>query len=65
VVAQDGRDIEVDGRQYVAQGSLEELRYYLILSKDLTYLHTDEELMEDVDTVGRMLHGLISSVKSQ
>ena len=49
----------------IAQGSLEELRYYLILSKDLTYLHTNEELMEDVDTVGRMLHGLIISIKSQ
>jgi len=49
----------------IAQGSLEELRYYLILSKDLAYLPTNEELMEDVDAVGRMLHGLINSVKSQ
>ncbi len=47
----------------VAQGSLEELRYYLILSKDLSYLHSNEELMVDVDSIGRMLHGLINSVK--
>lgn len=48
----------------IAQGSLEELRYYLVLSKDLAYLHSNEELMGEVDAVGRMLHGLINSVKA-
>lgn len=48
----------------IAQGSLEELRYYLILSKDLTYLSSCVELMEDVDAVGRMLYGLLNSVRS-
>jgi four helix bundle protein len=49
----------------VAQGSLEELRYYFLLSKDLGYLRTNDELMESVDTIGRMLHGLVSSVRSE
>jgi len=49
----------------VAQGSLEELRYYFILSRDLGYLRTNDELMESVDTIGRMLHGLVSSVRSE
>lgn len=30
----------------IAQGSLEELRYYFILSRDLSYLSTNDELME-------------------
>ena len=49
----------------VAQGSLEELRYYFLLSKDLGYLSTNDELMESADTIGRMLHGLVSSVRSE
>lgn len=48
----------------IAQGSLEELRYYFILSKDLDYMHSHEEIMGDVDTVGRMLHGLILALKA-
>jgi four helix bundle protein len=49
----------------VAQSSLEELRYYFILSKDLGYLRTNDELTESVDTIGRMLHGLVRSVRSE
>ena len=47
----------------IAQGSLEELRYYLILAKDLEYLKVNEELLKDSDEVGKMLHGLINSIK--
>jgi four helix bundle protein len=45
-----------------AQGSLEELRYYLILSKDLGYVESHGQVMEDVDSTGRMLYGLIKAV---
>jgi len=38
----------------IAQSSLEELRYYFILSRDLEYLATSE-LSPDVDEVARLL----------
>lgn len=49
----------------IAQGSLEELRYYLILSKDLKYLYDNEKLLADAEEIGRMLNGLIKSLKEQ
>lgn len=48
----------------ISQGSLEELRYYLILAKDLKYLDNIEELSDLIDEVGRMLHGLIRSIEN-
>lgn len=47
----------------IAQGSLEELHYYLILSKDLKYLHDNKKLLDYVEEIGRMLNGLIKSLK--
>lgn len=47
----------------IAQGSLEELRYYLILSKDLGYYEQVENLLDLTETVGRMLYGLIRSIQ--
>ena len=38
----------------IAQGSLEEVRYYLILAKDLRYADVTE-LLHAIDEVGRML----------
>jgi four helix bundle protein len=49
----------------VAQGSLEELRYYLILSKDLGYSDGDGALREEIDIVGRMLYRLVCSIRIQ
>jgi len=51
---------------YNARGSLEETKYHLLLAKDLCYLHdTDyETLKERCDQVGRMLNGLINSLKA-
>jgi len=46
----------------ISQGSLEELRYYLILSRDLGYTTDTKEIDAGLDEVGRMLHGLIASV---
>ncbi len=46
----------------MAQGSLEELRYYLILTRDLGYpcAHLDI-LNSDLDAVGRLLYRLAES----
>lgn len=45
----------------IAQGSLEEVKYYLILSKDLGYLK-DNTLTAKADEVGRLLNRLLSSL---
>ena len=43
----------------IAQGSLEELRYYLILTRDLGYPSEGlDALNSDLDRVGRMLYAL-------
>jgi four helix bundle protein len=46
----------------IAQGSLEELRYYLILSKDLGYMPDKREMADAAEEIARMLHGLIASI---
>jgi four helix bundle protein len=45
----------------IAEGSLEELKYFFVLSQDLGYISSDKELMAQANTVGRLLHGLITS----
>jgi four helix bundle protein len=47
----------------IAEGSLEELKYFLILSEDLGYVPSNQELMAQSETVGRLLHGLIASTE--
>ncbi|MFH1540150.1 MAG: four helix bundle protein [bacterium] len=47
----------------IAQGSLDEIIYYLILSKDLEYLKSNKNLLADAEETHRMLHGLIDSLK--
>jgi four helix bundle protein len=46
----------------IAQGSLSELNYYIILSKDLGYLREDSQLLSDIDNIGRLLYKLWSSL---
>lgn len=46
-----------------AESSLEELKYFLILAKDLQYLSSEVELMNQAETVGRLLNGLIASTE--
>lgn len=46
----------------IAEGSLEELKYFLILAQDLNYASTTE-LTILADTVGRLLNGLIRSTE--
>jgi four helix bundle protein len=52
---------------YNARGSLEEVRYFLLLSKDLLYITTDkyESLERDSETLSKMLNGLIKSLISK
>ena len=45
----------------IAQGSLEECRYYLILSRDLGYGDTSQ-LARDLDEIGRMLSSYIRTI---
>lgn len=47
----------------IAQGSLEEVRYYFILCRDLGYKIDFELLNEQAERIGRMLTGLMRSVK--
>jgi four helix bundle protein len=46
---------------------LDELKYYIILSKDLSYITQNEynNLGEKIDEIGRMLSGLINSIKNR
>lgn len=48
-----------------SETSLEELKYYFILSRDLEYLANLEQLMADAEMVSRMLYRLIESVNSR
>ena len=47
----------------ISEGSLEELKYFHILSRDLNYLSSNDELMTQSETVGRLLNGLIASTE--
>ncbi len=47
----------------ISESSLEELKYYFILSKDLEHIGTNETLMSQSETVGRLLNGLITSTE--
>ncbi len=47
----------------IAEGSLEELKYFFILSKDLGYISSNDDLTAQSETVGRLLNGLITSTE--
>lgn len=47
----------------IAQGSLEELRYYIIPAKDLNYLTNTDNIKNLIEEIGKMLYRLINSVK--
>jgi four helix bundle protein len=49
----------------VAQGSLEELRYYFILCRDLGFKLQYASGAQQADQVARMLQGLINSVNAR
>ena len=45
----------------IAQGSLEESRYYLILSRDLGYAETDQ-IASQIEEVSKLLNAYLSSI---
>jgi four helix bundle protein len=47
----------------IAQASLEELRYYFILCRDLEYTIEYISLAERAEQISRMLNGLIKSIE--
>lgn len=47
----------------IAEGSLEELKNFFILAEDLGYVASGSDLTEQSRSVGRMLHGLITSTE--
>ena len=49
----------------MSQGSLEELKYYFILSADLDYIESGGELVEEASIIGKMLSKLVHSLKSR
>ena len=52
---------------YTARGSVAETKYHLLLAKDLEYLKNSDysEIIMGYDNVGKMLNGLISSLKRE
>lgn len=46
----------------IAQASLEESRYYLILSKDLQYLQSNDNLLGKIDEVAKLLYKFIGTI---
>ena len=42
----------------IAQGSLEELKYYFILCSDLNYININDEQLIIFETIGKMLNNL-------
>ena len=50
----------------IARGSVEEVKYFLLLARDLKYLEQQdyEGIVNDYDRVGKMLNGLMSSLRT-
>jgi four helix bundle protein len=49
----------------ISQSSLSELRYYIILAKDLNYVNITENIDFSMEEVGKLLNGIISSISSR
>jgi four helix bundle protein len=49
----------------IGEASLEEVKYYFILSRDLGYIGDVERLMADAEVVSRMLYRLILKVEGR
>lgn len=48
----------------ISEASLEELKYYFILSKDLGFIPSTEDLLSQADSISKMLYRLIEKVKA-
>lgn len=51
---------------YNARGSVEEVRYFLLLSMELGYINKEvyEKMESEYETVSKMLNGLIKSLRT-
>jgi four helix bundle protein len=49
----------------ISEGSLEEVKYYCILSKGLDYISSSDDLTTQSETIGRLLNGLIRSTENR
>lgn len=49
----------------ISRGSVGELKYHLLLSKDLKYISDDDyrKYFDSLDSIDKMLHGLIKSLE--
>jgi len=49
----------------IARGSIGEVQYLILLSKDLNYINSKEyiDLKKELDEIGKMLNGLINSLR--
>ena len=60
------RNNRAEYRQFcgIARGSVGELKYHLLLAKDLGYIHNKKynELIEEIDVISKMLYNLIQSL---
>ena len=69
IVEGQSRNTTKEYRQFLynAQGSLEEVRYFLLLSKDLGYADNAvyQSLEGDSETLSKMLNGLIKSLTAK
>lgn len=48
----------------IAESSLEELKYFFILSQDLGYLPSADALLSEADTISKMLYRLCESIRT-
>jgi len=46
----------------IGEASLEELKYFFILSKDLAYISDNEQMMDNAETISKMLYRLIEAI---
>ena len=51
----------------IARGSMEEVKYFLLLARDLKYLQQKDYdgIVNDYDRVGKMLNGLMTSLRAR
>ncbi len=49
----------------IAQSSIAELEYFIILAQDLGYLKRDDKLKRDVDDIQKLLSALVRSIKEK
>jgi len=51
----------------IARGSVSEVKYLVLLSKDLGYISNTEyvELKKELDDIGKMINGLVNSLRKK